>query len=64
MCCVKKCVCSMFVCVCVYLQSWIDGEAAGSGVHAGHILNIVYFLQKQFVTVIPERTQTYGKIII
>ncbi len=51
----------MRVCVCLYLQSWIDGEAAGRGVHAGHILNTVYFLQKQLITVIPESTQTHAQ---
>lgn len=43
----------LFVFVCVHLQSWVDGEAAGCGVHAGHVLNVVYFLQKQLIAVIP-----------
>lgn len=56
MCCKDVC-----ACVCVYLQSWIDGEAASSGVHAGHVLNVVYILQKQFSTVIPESTRTKNR---
>ena len=35
------------------LESRVDGEAAGSGVHAGHILHIVDLLEGQFGTVIP-----------
>lgn len=50
---------SVSVCVCVHLQSWVDGEAAGCGVHAGHVLNVVYFLQKQLITVIPGSTHTH-----
>lgn len=44
--------------VSVYLQPGINGEAASRGVHAGNVLNVVYFFQKQFITVIPaEHTQ-------
>lgn len=44
--------------VLVYLQPGINGEAASRGVHAGNVLNVVYFFQKQFITVIPaEHTQ-------
>lgn len=42
----------------MYLQTWIDGEAASCRVHAGHVLNIVYFLQKQLITVIPGSIHT------
>lgn len=45
--------------VCVYLQSWVDGEAASCGVHAGHVLNTVYFLQKQLITVVPGSAHTH-----
>ncbi len=37
----------------VSLQSWVDGEATSSGVHAGHILHIVDFFQSQLIAVIP-----------
>lgn len=37
----------------VYLQSRINGETASRGVHAGHVLDVVYFFQKQLITVIP-----------
>ena len=35
------------------LESGVDGEAAGSGIHAGHILHIVDLFEGQFGTVIP-----------
>lgn len=38
---------------CGYLQPWVDGKAAWSGIHAGHILHIVNLLQQQLVPVIP-----------
>lgn len=44
--------------VVVYLQPGINGEAASRGVHAGNILNVVYFFQNQLISVIPaEHTQ-------
>lgn len=49
------------VCVCVYLQPWIYGEAASCGVHAGHVLNVVYFLQKQLITLIPGSPHTHAE---
>ena len=51
----------VFVCVgvCVYLQSWVDGDAASCWVHAGQLLNVVYFLQQQLSTVIPVSTHTH-----
>ncbi len=43
----------------VPLQSWVDGEATSSGVHAGHILHIVDLLQSQLVTIIPALRREY-----
>jgi len=37
----------------VALESWVDGEAAGSGVHAGDILHIVDLLEGEFLPVVP-----------
>ena len=37
----------------VSLKSRVDGEATGSGVHAGHVLHIVNLLQSQFLSIIP-----------
>lgn len=35
------------------LESGVDGEAAGSGIHAGHILHVVDLFEGQFGTIIP-----------
>lgn len=37
----------------VSLESGVDGEAAGSGIHAGHILHVVDLFEGQFGTIIP-----------
>ncbi len=37
----------------VSLQPWVDGEAAGGGVHAGHILDVMDLLERQLGEVIP-----------
>ena len=37
----------------VSLKSGVDGEATGSGVHAGHVLHIVNLLQSQLLSIIP-----------
>lgn len=50
----------VFLCLW-HLQPWVDGEAAGCGVHAGHILNIVYFFQKQLITVIPGNAHRHTR---
>ena len=39
----------------VSLQPGVDGEAASSGVHAGHILDIVHLLQCLLGAVVPVR---------
>lgn len=36
-----------------YLQSRVNGEGAGGGVHAGHILGVVDLLQSEFRPVVP-----------
>ena len=35
------------------LESRVDGEGPGGGVHAGHVLRLRDFLQRQLRTIIP-----------
>ena len=37
----------------VSLQTRVDGERAGGGVHARHVLRVVYLLGDQLLTVVP-----------
>ena len=36
-----------------HLQTRVDGEGTGCGVHAGHVLRVVDVLQGQFGSVVP-----------
>ncbi len=46
----------------VPLESWVDGEAACGGVHAGHILDVVDLLQGELVSVVPASIQAQGYV--
>ena len=55
------------------LQARVDGERAGRGVHARHVLRLVDLLQRQLVAVVPvtvvevlpdERVRLHGEVLV
>ena len=55
------------------LQARVDGERAGGGVHARHVLCLVDLFQRQLVAIVPvtvvevlanERVRLHGEVLV